>query len=41
MDVCLQIPANNKHSCSTGGAFNHVTFLADSDSETDEDYEEV
>ena len=41
MAVCLQIPADNKQSCSCGGACNHVTFLDDSNFETDEDYEEV
>ena len=41
MAVCLQIPAGNKQSCSCGGACNHVTFLDDSNFETDEDYEEV
>ena len=41
MDVCLQIPADNKQSCSCGGACNHVNFLDDSDLETYEDYKEV
>ena len=41
MAVCLQIPADNKKSCSCGGACSHVTFLEYSNFETDEDYEEV
>ena len=39
--VCLQVPLDEKQRCSCGGACNHVTFLEDSDLETDEDYEEV
>ena len=32
---------DNKQICPCGGACNHVTFLDDSDLETDKDYEEV